>query len=65
MTQEIPMMRTPWRDVDGVADRQPAYCPYCGHEGAFDGQGAYGDTYLHHCGECDQQFATVEPEVEL
>jgi len=63
-------MTTPYGEYDTpenveVPARQPAHCPYCGHEGAFDGQGRYGDGYLHHCGDCDLQFATFLPEVEL
>jgi len=55
------MMRNPWEDVDGISDRQPAYCPYCGHNGAFDGLGEYTDGYKHHCAECGQEFLTVLP----
>lgn len=48
-----------------VSHRQPAYCPYCGHNGAFDGQGDYHKGYLHHCANCGLQFATFLPEVEV
>ena len=55
------MMRNPWEDVDGISDRQPAYCPYCGYNGAFEGLGEYTDGYKHHCTECGQEFLTVLP----
>ena len=55
------MMRNPWEDVDGISDRQPAYCPYCGYNGAFDGLGKHTDGYKHFCGECGQEFLTVLP----
>ena len=48
-----------------VPARQPAHCPYCGHDGAFDGQGSYLQGYLHHCPDCGLQFATFLPEVEV
>lgn len=63
-------MTTPYGEYDtpeGVAvpARQPAQCPYCGSDSAFDGQGRYGDGYLHHCGACGLQFATFLPEVDV
>jgi hypothetical protein len=48
-----------------VPMRQPAGCPYCGHDGAFDGQGSYGDGYLHYCPTCGLQFVTFLPEVDV
>lgn len=53
----------PFEDIDGVDDRQPAYCPYCGQDGAFDAQGPVGENgYQHHCPECGLQFVTFDPE---
>jgi len=52
-----------WESVDGISNRQPAYCPYCGTQKGFDGQGHRGERgYQHHCGECGQQFITLLPE---
>jgi len=31
-------------DPDAVADRPPAACPFCGHDGVFDAQGELPDT---------------------
>lgn len=28
---------------DEVADRTPVACPFCGHDGSFDGQGSWPD----------------------
>ena len=53
-----------WTEIDGVPDRQPAFCPYCGESPAFGGLGEYGDGYRHHCPECGQEFATFLPRVD-
>ena len=45
-----------------VSKRQPAYCPYCGHDGAFDGHGPYGSGYKSRCGECGLAFVTFAPD---
>lgn len=57
--QDGPM---PWADDPNVPARQPAFCPYCGQDGAFDGQGALKqDWYRHGCGNCGHSFATMLP----
>lgn len=59
-------------DEDATADRQPAACPFCGHDGVFDGQGDWPDeietaragvrkeydvTWVQHrCPECNGTF---------
>jgi tRNA(Ile2) C34 agmatinyltransferase TiaS len=52
-------------DNTEVSDRQPAFCPYCGQNGSFDGQGGYSKGYLHRCGDCGLQFATFLPEDDV
>lgn len=59
------MKGNPWTEVEFVSDRQPAYCPYCGQNGSFDGQGKLGKGYRHHCPDCGQVFVTYPPDVEL
>jgi len=56
----------PWAADPDVPTRQPAFCPYCGHSGAFDGQGGMRqDWYRHGCTNCGHSFATMlPPEVE-
>lgn len=56
----------PWASDPNVPTRQPAFCPYCGHSGAFDGQGGMNqDWYRHGCTNCGHSFATMLPsEVE-
>lgn len=58
----------PWASDPNVATRQPAFCPYCGHDGAFDAVGAttggWNDKerhYRHHCPECQYEFVTITP----
>lgn len=62
----------PWASDDNVSSRQPAFCPYCGYEGAFDGLSfapfntptAGGEEkYRHHCPDCGYEFITIR-EVE-
>ncbi|UBF23392.1 Zn finger [Haloarcula tailed virus 3] len=58
-------MTNAWDKVDGISNRQPAYCPYCGEsDGGFDGQGHTKKGYQHRCGECGQQFITILPETD-
>jgi len=58
-TEDGPM---PWAQDPNVPTRQPAFCPYCGQSGSFDGQGQpREDWYLHHCGECGYRFVTCLP----
>jgi TPP-dependent indolepyruvate ferredoxin oxidoreductase alpha subunit len=56
----------PWAADPNVPTRQPAFCPYCGHSGAFDGQGGLAqDWYRHGCTNCGHSFATMlPPEVQ-
>lgn len=61
MTADSP---NPWASDPNVSDRQPAYCPYCGQTGSFDGQGFVGTNhpesrYRHHCPECGYEFITI------
>lgn len=63
-------MTTPYGEYEApegvdVPARQPAHCPYCGHDGAFDGLGRTPDGgYRHHCPDCGLEFATYLPEGE-
>lgn len=59
----------PWASDPNVADRQPAHCPYCDSEGAFDSvsvrqnQTTSNEThYRHHCPECGYEFITINPD---
>lgn len=59
----------PWASDDNVPTRQPAFCPYCGQDGAFDGLGSRstgsGETqYRNHCPECGYEFITIHPTAE-
>jgi len=63
-------------DESEVKERRPAFCPFCGHDGAFDGQGIFTDTvtvrrrgtettikrknYRHRCSECNGHFEMTE-----
>jgi transposase-like protein len=60
---DVPDSGNLWETVDGIANRQPAFCPYCGHDNAFDGLGSYGEGYRHHCPSCDLTFVTFLPGV--
>ena len=44
-----------------VPDRQPAFCPYCGHDGAFNGQGPFHGGYRSRCTACGLSFVTFVP----
>lgn len=44
-----------------VPARQPAYCPYCGSEKAFDGLGSEGHGARHGCPQCGLVFETYLP----
>jgi hypothetical protein len=53
-------------DDISVSNRPPDICPYCKREGDFDVWGKHGeDAYLHKCPDCELQFATFLPGVEL
>jgi hypothetical protein len=68
-------------DPDVIAERRPTHCPFCGHDGAFDGQGhtvdrvkinkqntetAYGTVwYGIRCSECNGYFRMLEDAEEL
>lgn len=68
-------------DPDVVSDRTPAACPFCGHDGAFDGQGQFPDeieitragvttTYQatwsqHRCPECNGRFQLLDHAEEV
>lgn len=56
----------PWASDPNIPTRQPAFCPYCGSQGAKDGLGSQGENgYRHHCPDCGHEFATfLPPEVE-
>jgi len=58
-------MGNPWEEHDHVSDRQPAFCPYCGHDGAFDGHGRVpgdGPWSVIRCADCGFRFAIeVDP----
>jgi len=58
-------------DEDAIEERRPTNCPFCGHSGAFDGQGWQSKTtypracaepetlmgwYQHRCPECNGRF---------
>lgn len=57
----------PWAQDPNVPTRQPAFCPYCGHDGAFDGTAPPvsnpfgGKEYRHRCPDCGYAFKTIEP----
>jgi len=52
----------PWAGDPNVKTRQPAFCPYCGYSGAFDGQWLVQEGwYRHGCGNCGYSFATQLP----
>jgi hypothetical protein len=68
-------------DPDVIAERRPTHCPFCGHDGAFDGQGKAYDTvtikkdgqatvyrkewYQVRCVECNGQFRMLDQAIEL
>ena len=59
------MKPNPFATDDNVPNRQPAYCPYCGHDGAFDGLGPVADErYRHRCSDCGYTFITELPDNE-
>jgi hypothetical protein len=63
-------------DPEIAADEQPAYCPFCGHDGAFDAQAKdysvaklnrlgsnttwHQEWYHSRCPECGGHFKTLE-----
>lgn len=62
-------------DPEVTAERQPAACPFCGHDGAFDGQGSWTDEIVrvragvettyegtydrHRCPDCNGRFTML------
>lgn len=68
-------------DPSAVSGDTPAACPFCGHDGAFDGQGDWNDTIKltrvgvitvhdvtwsqHRCPECNGRFRMLTESVEV
>jgi hypothetical protein len=68
-------------DESVTADRTPTNCPFCGHDGAFDGQGEVPDMfkitragvisrfetvwYQIRCPECNGRFRMLEEVEEI
>lgn len=74
--------RTRWDpDPEAIADRTPAACPFCGHDGVFDGRGSVPDertikragvttTYEtqwseFHCPECNGYFQLLDEATKI